>query len=70
MGSLSFNIFVNDLFYIDVKSEIANYTDDNHLCYETKCHDELQKVFENDVKSESGIFYFQQTTAIQKYHNV
>ena len=51
LGPLLFNIFINDLFYINVKSEIANYADDNHLYYEKKCHDELKKVLENYVKS-------------------
>ena len=48
---LLFNIFINDFFYINMKSEIAYYVDDNHLCYENKCHDELKKVLENDVNS-------------------
>ena len=51
LGPLLFNIFINDLFYINMKSDIANYADDNHLYYENKCHDELKKVLENDVNS-------------------
>ena len=34
-----------------MKSDIANYVDDNHLYYENKCHDDLKKVLENDVNS-------------------
>ena len=51
LGPLLFNIFINELFYINMKSDIANYADDNHLYYENKCHDELKKVLENDVNS-------------------
>ena len=43
LGPLLFNIFINDLFYINMKSDIANNADDNHLYYENKCHDELKK---------------------------
>ena len=51
LGPLLFDIFINDLFYINMKSDIANYADDNHLYYENMCHDELKKVLENDVNS-------------------
>ena len=37
MGSLLFNIFLNDLFYVDMNCEIANYADDNHLYYADNC---------------------------------
>ena len=32
LGPLLFNIFLNDLFYKDISSCIANYADDNNLC--------------------------------------
>ena len=37
MGPLLFNIFLNDLFYVDMNCEIANYADDNHLYYADNC---------------------------------
>ena len=30
LGPLLFNIFINDLFYMNLTCEIANYADDNH----------------------------------------
>ena len=45
LGPLLFNIFLNDLFYIEMSAQIANYADDNNLvdehvhvsmiCYQT-----------------------------------
>ena len=49
LGPLLFNIFLNDLFYVEMSCEIAYYADDNHLYYENKCHDTLKGVLENDV---------------------
>ena len=34
---------------MNITCEIANYVDDNNLCYENKCHDVLKNVLENDV---------------------
>ena len=39
LGPLLFNIFINDLFYMNITCERPNYADDNHLYYENKCHD-------------------------------
>ena len=33
LGPLLFNIFLNDLFFTQLKSEIFNYADDNTVCY-------------------------------------
>ena len=34
MGPLLFNIYLNDLFFINIESDLCNFTDDNtlHLC--------------------------------------
>ena len=53
---LLFNIFLNDLFYVNMTSEIANYADDNHLYYEDKCCNVLRNVLENDVLSATARF--------------
>ena len=36
LGTLLFNIFINNLFFLRMCSNIANYTDDNHVCYKNK----------------------------------
>ena len=56
LGPLLFNIFLNDLFYVNMGSEIANYADDNHLYYEDKCYNVLKSVLENDVISATTWF--------------
>ena len=56
LGPLLFNIFLNDLFYVNMGSEIANYADDNHLYYEDKCYNVLKSVLENDVISATAWF--------------
>ena len=53
---LLFNIFLNDLFYVNMTSEIANYADDNHLYFEDKCYNVLRNVLENDVLSATAWF--------------
>ena len=44
LGPLLFNSFINDLFYMNITCEIANYADDKHLYNENKCHDVLKSV--------------------------
>ena len=51
MGPLLFNIFLNDLFYVDMNCEIANYADDNHLYYADNCAITLKNVPENDTRA-------------------
>ena len=56
LGPLLFNIFLNDLFYVNMTSEITNYADDNHLYYEDKCYNVLRNNLENDVLSATAWF--------------
>ena len=51
MGPLLFNIFLNDLFYVDMNCEIANYADDNHLYYADDCSITPNNVLENDTRA-------------------
>ena len=55
MGALSFNIFLNDLFYVDMNYDIANYADDNHLYYANSCTITLKNVLENDTRALLGL---------------
>ena len=48
LGPLLFNIFINDLFYMKINSQICNYADDNHLCATSKCVTELTDTLESD----------------------
>ena len=49
LGTLLYNIFVNDLFYTDIDSIICNYADDNHLVNENNCMDTLKNSLEKDA---------------------
>ena len=49
LGPLLFNIFINDLFYCDIDSNICNYADDNHLCNGRRSVDDLKSVLEQDA---------------------
>ena len=49
LGPLLFNIFLNDLFYCGIESEICNYADDNHLCNSRKSADDLGAILEQDA---------------------
>ena len=55
-GSLLFDIFLIDLFYVKLSCEIANYADDNYPYYENKCDNALKSVLENDVNSTTTWF--------------
>ena len=37
LGPLLFNLFLNDLFFVELNGNIANYADDNHLYNENAC---------------------------------
>ena len=49
LGPILFNIFVNDLFYIDIGSQIANYADDNNLYHSSMSLDDLTFTIQNDA---------------------
>ena len=51
LGLILFNSFLNDLFYVDMNCEIANYADDNHLYYADNCAITLKNVLENDTRT-------------------
>ena len=51
MGPLLFNIFLNDLFYVKIYCEIANYADDNHLYYAHHCDVALKNTLEVNTNS-------------------
>ena len=37
MGPILFNIFLNDLLYVDMNCDIASYAENNHLFYANCC---------------------------------
>ena len=49
LGPLLFNIFLNDLFFMKIKSKIANYADDNHIYNSNPCPESLQNILEIDT---------------------
>ena len=49
LGPLLFNIFLNDLFYIDISSSISNYADDNNLCNTNISLDSLKSELVRDT---------------------
>ena len=51
MGLLLFNIFLDDLFYVKMNCEIANYADDNHLYYAHHC-DKTFKLTKNQPSTD------------------
>ena len=50
LGPLLFNIFINDLFYVDMSSEIKNYADDNNLIANDACLISLTNRLSTDVE--------------------
>ena len=48
LGPLLFNLFLNDLFFVKLNGNIANYADDNHLYNENACIKKLICDIEND----------------------
>ena len=49
LGPILFNIFVNDLFYIDIQSNISNHADDNNISYASTSIDDLTNTLTEDT---------------------
>ena len=49
LGPLLFNIFINDLFYVNLVGNIANYADDNNLYSSDSCLYSLQCALTEDA---------------------
>ena len=50
LGPLLFNIFVNDIFFIDNDVSMYNYADDNCISYAHKDIEIIKSVLERDIK--------------------
>ena len=50
-GPLLFNIFLNDMFFLDIDSSIVNYADDNHLCNRNQSLDTLVDILNRDTNT-------------------
>ena len=62
LGPLLFNIFLNDLFLLPLNSQLVNYADDNHICYENDDLDMLYKHLQVDSEKTVQWFNNNQTT--------
>ena len=51
LGPLLFNIFLNDLFLVQISGNIANYADDNHLYNKNVCVENLLDDLVNDANA-------------------
>ena len=51
LGPMLFNIFINDLFQMDLESEICNFADDNTIYARTNNLEEVINNLENDLSS-------------------
>ena len=50
LGSLFFNIFLNDLLLINLSSIVCNFADDNKLCYSRETTESVIKNLQSDLK--------------------
>ena len=50
LGSLFFNIFLNDLLLINLRSIVCNFADDNALCYCGETTESVIKNLQSDLK--------------------
>ena len=51
LGPMLFNIFINDLFLIDLESEICNFADGNTIYASSETLEEVINSLENDPSS-------------------
>ena len=58
-----FNIFLNDLFLLQLNSYLVNYADDNHICFENENLLVLQKHLQDNSNIAVKWFNDNQTTA-------
>ena len=63
LGPLLFNIFLNDLFFLPLNSQLVNYADDKHICHESENLEMLQKHLQDDSNKAVKWFGNNQTTA-------
>ena len=57
LGPLKFNTFLNDLFYMELNSEICNFADDNTVYSCGTSISEMTKNLENDLNTLLNWFY-------------
>ena len=55
LGSLLFNVFINDLLLFSAKCEICNFADDNNLC---SCGMNLDNIFCNHMQDMEKVYYW------------
>ena len=57
LGPLSFNIFINDLFFMIIRSDVWNFADDNSL---NSCDKKLGNIFVNlKIDLKDVLYWFQ-----------
>ena len=57
LGPLSFNIFINDLFFMIIRSDVCNFADDNTLY---SCDKKLENIFVNlKIDLKNVLYWFQ-----------
>ena len=49
LGPLSFNVSINDIFFLDCDCHIYNYADDNCISYYSDTIDDIRKFLTNDI---------------------
>ena len=49
LGSLPFNLFINDLFFVVENSEVCNYEDDNSLLVSDCSIEKIRHQLESDI---------------------